>query len=61
MRGYIFTENERKILRKWIEEGLKLEGFAVLTHRVKQSAKRLRDDYKLLEEALKKLEGDENG
>jgi hypothetical protein len=56
MRGYIFTENERQIIRRWLEENLKLNGFAVLAFRIKQTRERLREDYKLLEEALKRLE-----
>jgi len=57
MRSYIFTEKERKMLKKWLNEDLKLNGFAVLKHRIRRTYDRLREDYKLLEAAINKLKG----
>ena len=33
MRTYILTEQERRMIRKFLETGDKLEGFKVLLHR----------------------------
>ena len=54
MRTYIFTEEERRILREWLEKGLRLNGFQVLMHRIRKNAQRIREDYRLLEEVLKR-------
>ena len=34
MRNYIITEQEREIIRRYFEDGTRLEGFAVLRKRV---------------------------
>jgi len=54
MRAYIFTEEEKRTLREWLEKGLRLNGFQVLMHRIRKNAQRIREDYKLLEEVLEK-------
>ena len=33
MRKYLLTENERQIIKKYLDTGLRLEGFQVLLHR----------------------------
>jgi len=56
MREYILTEREREILKTFIETGLKLNGFSVLTIRLKRANKRLMEDMELIRAALEKLE-----
>ena len=56
MREYILTEREREILKTFIETGLKLNGFSVLTNRLKRANKRLMEDMELIRSALEKLE-----
>ena len=56
MREYILTEREREILKTFIETGLKLNGFSVLTNRLKRANKRLMEDMELIRSTLEKLE-----
>jgi hypothetical protein len=56
MRGYVLTERERKILKMYVEENVKLDGFSVLVLRLKRSSKNLFEDVELIKEALKKIE-----
>ena len=56
MRNYILTKKEKEILRTFIEKGLRLNGFSVLTLRLKKARDSLKSDLELIDAALKKLE-----
>jgi len=57
VRGYILTERERKILKAYIEENVKLDGFSILALRLKRAKKeRVLNDLELMEKALEKIE-----
>jgi hypothetical protein len=56
MREYILTQREREILKTFIENGVKLNGFSVLAIRLKRASKRLLDDVELIRASLRKLE-----
>ena len=55
MREYILTQRERKIVETFIESGVKLNGFSVLSIRLKRANERLTEDLKLINAALNKL------
>jgi len=57
MRGYIITELEKRIIKRFLETGNHLEGFRVLVHRAKKiDIEELREQIALLEKFLQKLE-----
>jgi len=56
MRNYILTEKEKEILQTFIEKGIKLNGFSVLTLRLKKARESLKSDLELIDAALRKLE-----
>lgn len=55
MREYILTQRERKILETFVESGVKLNGFSVLSIRLKRAKRRLMEDLKLINASLEKL------
>jgi len=57
LREYILTQNEKKILKAYLSNETKLQGFSMLVFRARQSEKRLADDLALLQRVLKKTEG----
>jgi hypothetical protein len=60
VRGYILTERERKILKTYVEENVKLDGFSVLALRLKRWKKKSTlNDLELMEKALNKFESEE--
>ena len=60
MRGYVLTERERKILKMYVEENVKLDGFSVLALRLKRWKKKpTLNDLELMEKALEKFESEE--
>jgi len=59
LRNRIFTEKEEELLRKWLKEDIKLNGFSVLLHRIRRAKDKLKSDYELLEAVLKRIEGSE--
>jgi hypothetical protein len=44
MRKYIFTEKERKIIETYVDQGIHLEGFNQLDHRMRTSWSSLMGD-----------------
>ena len=54
MRGYIFTDIERKLIDIYLIEGRKEQDFYVLLNRINSSYSRLREDMKILEKILVK-------
>ncbi|MEM3551178.1 MAG: hypothetical protein QW222_06855 [Candidatus Bathyarchaeia archaeon] len=53
-RTYILTENERKILKRFLETGEKLNGIRNLIYILKKGKSQLDEDYRLINEALEK-------
>lgn len=53
MREYILTDQERKIIKRYLETGEKLEGFKVLLHRCRHMQV-ITGDLSLIEQFLKK-------
>ncbi len=49
MRGYILTDNERRIAEAYPNEGLKLDGWTTLQWRMERFHPRLRRDWGLVE------------
>ncbi|MFQ6068820.1 MAG: hypothetical protein ACE5KD_04665 [Candidatus Bathyarchaeia archaeon] len=56
MRSKILTEHERHLLRVFLSDGIKQEGFKVLLHRMRKNINRIKDDVKLMLKVLEKLE-----
>ena len=55
VRGYILTERERKILQAYVKEGVKLDGFSVLSLRLKRASSTILSDVDLVRKTLEKL------
>jgi len=55
MRGYVLTERERKILQAYVKEGVKLDGFSVLSLRLKRASSTILSDVDLVRKTLEKL------
>ena len=54
MRGYIFTPLERRLVERYLRDGVKGDGFRTLMTRIRQNAEGLREDMRLLDEAFDK-------
>jgi len=54
MRNYIFTEQERRIIKEYVENDVKLEGLSVLRSRIKKNIETLQEDMSLLQKLLEK-------
>jgi hypothetical protein len=55
VRSYILTEHERKILKRFLENGEKLNGFRTLLTYLRRSHKQLEEDLKLISETIRKI------
>jgi hypothetical protein len=53
MREYILTENEKTIIKKYLETGERLEGYAMLLSRCR-SIESVNDDLELIKQFLAK-------
>ncbi|MBL7168578.1 hypothetical protein ISS40_07875 [Candidatus Bathyarchaeota archaeon] len=53
MRAYLLSEGDKKIIRMYMDDGLRLSGIDVLRHRIRSSLPRIREDLELIEEFLK--------
>ena len=56
MREYILTEQEKQIIRKYLETGEKLEGFRMLLSRIR-NMQAVSADLELIKQFLAKVEG----
>ena len=56
MRSKILTEHEKHLLRVFLTEGIRQEGFRVLLHRIRKNVNRIKDDMELMLKVLEKLE-----
>jgi hypothetical protein len=54
MREYILTESEREIAEKFVQEGIKLNGWTTLHWRINHNIYKLKEDLELIEKFLKK-------
>lgn len=54
VRGYIFTEREKKIAKRYLETGEKLETLGILLHHLKKAYPNLKSDMELVEKLLGK-------
>ena len=60
LRSYLLTQRERKILKMYVEENVKLDGFSVLALRLKRWKREpVLNDLELMEKALEKFESEE--
>lgn len=57
LRQRILTEREKKILKTYVEEGVKLDGFSVLILRSQRNEAKLKGELELIEAALRKFKG----
>ena len=60
MREYILTENEKRIIKKYLETDERLEGYAMLLNRCR-SIENVKEDLKLIEQFLKKTSSKTEG
>ena len=56
MRNYVLTENERKILMRWLESGEELAGYPLLKNRILNNFGTIIEDVKLVAEYIMKIE-----
>lgn len=54
MREYVLTEPEREIAEKFVQEGVKLNGWSTLHWRITHNAPKLKEDLELIEKFLEK-------
>jgi hypothetical protein len=59
VRSYVLTKRERRILKRFIKTGEKLDGFAVLIHHLKKNRENISGDLKMVEDSLRKICSDE--
>ena len=52
MRAYLLSDGDKKIIQKYLDEGLRLSGIDVLRHRIRSSLPAIREDLKLIEKFL---------
>jgi len=57
VRSYILTEHERKILKRFLENGEKLNGFRTLLTYLRRNYKQLEEDLKLISKTIEKMNG----
>ena len=48
VRSYILTPNDQEIIKRYLGEGIRLEGYSVLIARAKKSLPRLQEDLCLI-------------
>jgi len=56
VRSYILTDRERRILKRFVDEDEKLNGYRILIHYLKKYRDSLKSDLELIDAALRKLE-----
>ena len=52
MRAYLLSEGDKKIIRMYLDERLRLSGIDVLRHRIRSSLPRVREDLELIEKFM---------
>ena len=55
VRIYILTERERKILKRYLENGEKHDGFRIPIHYLRNNIDRIQSDLDLVKPTLKKI------
>ena len=61
MRQKVLTEHERHLLKVFLTEGIKQNGFSVLLSRMRKHIDYLKDDLELMSKVLKKLDTERGG
>jgi len=56
MRAYILTENERDIIRYFLEQGIEVKGIGMLQHRIKKNLPTINEDLEMIQYFKKKSE-----
>ncbi len=56
MREYVFTPHEKRLLAKYLEDGVKGDGFRTLMTRMRKNVSSLHEDVALMEDVLNKVE-----
>ena len=59
VRTYILTEYERKMLKRFLESGEKLNGFRNLIYNLKKAHKQLHEDLRFIDQALQRIAGED--
>ena len=52
MRKYILTDHERDMIQKYLDSGVKINGFAVLKHNISRNIDKITDDFELMKKLL---------
>ncbi len=55
MRTALFSDNEREMVKRYLETGEKGEGFRVLAHRVRRGQTLITEDFGLMTKFLAKI------
>lgn len=55
MRGYVFTNEERKILNTYVKKGSKVKHFNVIMTLIRRNQENLEGDLKLLNAVTKRI------
>ena len=61
MRQKVLTEHERHLLKVFLTEGIKQNGFSVLLSRMSKHIDYLKDDLELMSKVLERLDIEEGG
>ncbi len=56
MRTAILSDNERGLIRRYIKDKTKLDGFTVLKSRIKRDLDQIKKDLELIDQFLKEIE-----
>ena len=54
MRKYILTDHEREMIQKYLDSGLKINGFAVLKHNIGKNIEIISEDLELMKKLIEK-------
>ena len=54
MRKYLLTDHERDMIQKYLDSGVKINGFAVLKHNISRNIDKITDDFELMKKLLAK-------
>jgi hypothetical protein len=58
VRSYIFPKSEVKVLKAFLDEGVKLDGFRDEKYRILKHHKLIREHYRLMEQFLERLKAE---
>ena len=61
LRGYVFTNDEKKILNTYVRKGVKTRHFNVIMTLIRRNKDNLEEDLKLLNSVARKVESSSRG